>query len=133
MGVETKAVYAGDGRVELTHGPSGEKVLTDLPADHGGQARGFSPTDLFAASLASCILTIMAKTVSSEGTDFAGAAITVEKNMKEKPRMVESFSGTIRLPAGLSEKARAKVLACVQACPGHRSLHPDIKVDLRVL
>ncbi|MFA6318564.1 MAG: OsmC family protein [Elusimicrobiota bacterium] len=132
MAVTTKAVYAGDFRVELTHGPTGGIILTDLPVDNGGQGRGFSPTDLFAASLASCILTIMAKAVSSDGVDLAGASIAVEKTMREKPRMIASFSGTIRLPAGLSDKARAKVLACVEACPVHRSLHPDIKVDLKV-
>lgn len=132
MSVETKARFVGDYRVELTHGPTGDKFLTDLPADNGGKGRGFSPTDLMAASLASCILTIMAKTVASDGVDLTGASITVEKRMKEKPRMIGSFTGTIHLPQGLSDKVRTKLAACVHACPVHQSLHPDIKVELKI-
>ncbi|MBI5210601.1 MAG: OsmC family protein [Elusimicrobia bacterium] len=130
MGVETIARYAGDFRVELVHGPTGERVVTDLPADNGGKGRGFSPTDLMAASLASCILTIMAKAVEADGTDLKGASIKVVKHMKDKPRMIGSFALKLELPAGLSEKSRTKLLACVAACPVHRSLHPDIKVEL---
>ncbi|MBI5624940.1 MAG: OsmC family protein [Elusimicrobia bacterium] len=133
MGVETKAVYKGDERVAVTHGPTGSEVLTDLPLDNGGRGRGFSPTDLLAASLASCILTIMAKAVAGDGVDLKGASVTVDKKMTPPPRRVESFTGTITLPPGLSEKTRAKLSACVQACPVSRSLHPDVKLDLEVV
>ena len=129
MSVTMNAVYAGDNRVELTHGPSGEKISTDLPVDNGGQGRTFSPTDLFACSLASCILTIMAKVAERDGTALKGASIEIEKRMQDSPRRVAAFTGKITLPAGVSEGAKAKLAACIQACPVHRSLHPDIKVE----
>ena len=132
MGVKTKAVYIGDQRVELTHGPSGERIFTDLPVDNGGRGRTFSPTDLFACSLASCILTIMAKVAERDGVQLQGASIEIEKRMQESPRRVAAFTGIITLPAGLPESERVKLAECVKACPVHKSLHPEIEVELEV-
>jgi putative redox protein len=132
MGIKIGAVYVGDQRVELRHGPSGEQIFTDLPADNGGKGRTFSPTDLFAASLASCILTIMAKVAERDGVELKGASIEIEKRMQDSPRRVAAFTGVITLPAGLSESERMKLAECVKACPVHKSLHPDIKVDLEL-
>jgi len=130
MAVKISASYLGDDKVELTHGPSGHKLVTDLPADNGGKGRTFSPTDLAASSVASCVLTIMAKLALREGIKFEGASFEIEKHMQEEPRRISKFSGTITLPAGLDPRQRAKLLACVKACPVSRSLHPDIKIEL---
>ncbi len=132
MGVKIEAVYVGDQQVELTHGPSGARMVTDLPADNGGRGRTFSPTDLFACSLASCILTIMAKVAERDGLEFKGASIEIEKRMQENPRRVAAFIGVITLPAGLPERDRKKLAECIKACPVHKSLHPDIKVELEL-
>lgn len=132
MAVKITAVYSGDKQVELTHGPSGNRLLTDLPLDTGGKGRTFSPTDLFASSLASCILTIMAGVAERDGIKFEGASIEVEKHMQENPRRVAKFTGVIAFPGGLEEKMKEKLLACVRACPVHRSLHPDIKVEFKL-
>ncbi|HOW89183.1 MAG TPA: OsmC family protein [Elusimicrobiales bacterium] len=129
MGVKIEAVYVGDQRVELTHGPSGERISTDLPEDNGGRGRTFSPTDLFACSLASCVLTIMAKVAERDGTDLKGASIEIEKSMGEGPRRITALTGTITLPAGITAAERARLAESVKACPVHRSLHPDIKVE----
>jgi len=132
MSVKIGAVYAGDQQVELTHGPSGNRFVTDLPVDNGGRGRTFSPTDLFACSLASCILTIMAKLAERDGLDFKGASIEVEKRMQENPRRVAAFIGIVTLPAGLPEPERKKLAECIKACPVHKSLHPDIKVEFEL-
>ena len=131
MELKISAVYAGDGQVELTHGLSGNKLMTDLPIDNGGKGRTFSPTDLAAASLASCVLTIMAKVAAREGIRFEGASFEIEKHMQESPRRIGRFTGTITLPAGLDAKQRAKLEACVSACPVGRSLHPEVKLDFK--
>lgn len=133
MSTKISAVYSGDDKVELTHGPSGNKLVTDLPADNGGKGRTFSPTDLAAASVASCILTIMAKMAAREGIAFEGAAIEIEKHMQENPRRISKLAGTVTLPAGITAGQREKLLACIKACPVSRSLHPDIKMDFTFL
>lgn len=123
------AVYAGDQQVELTHGLSGHKMKTDLPPDNGGQGRTFSPTDLLTASIASCVLTIMAKVAERDGIKFEGASFEVEKHMQDNPRRVARLTGVLTLPPGLTPQQREKLLACVKACPVSRSLHPDIKLE----
>ena len=129
MAVKIRAEYLGDDRVELSHGPSGEKIVTDLPADNGGKGRTFSPTDLLAAAWSSCVLTIMAKAAQKDGLRLEWASIELEKQMTESaPRRVAVLRGTIVLPKGLSEAQRSKLMACVHACPVDRSLHPDIRV-----
>lgn len=129
MSFKINAVYAGDEKVELTHALSGSKLLTDLPPDNGGRGRNFSPTDLLTASVASCVLTIMAKLAAREGIKFDGAAFEIEKHMQESPRRVARLTGVITLPPGIDPKQREKLLACVKACPVSRSLHPDIKLE----
>lgn len=131
MEFKISAVYSGDGQVELIHGLSGSKLVTDLPLDNGGKGRTFSPTDLAAASLASCVLTIMAKVAARDGIRFEGASFEIEKHMKESPRRIDRFTGTITLPPGLDAKQRAKLEACVSACPVGRSLHPEVKLDFK--
>ncbi len=125
-------VYVGDEQVELTHGMSGGKLRTDLPPDNGGRGRTFSPTDLTAASVVSCVLTIMAKLAHREGIKFEGASIEVEKRMTENPRRISALTGVIKLPPGIDAKQREKLLACVKACPVSRSLHPEIKLEFTV-
>jgi putative redox protein len=129
MAFKINAVYAGDDQVELTHGLSGSKMLTDLPPDNGGRGRTFSPTDLAAASVASCVLSIMAKLAARESIKFEGASIEIEKHMQENPRRIARLTGVITLPPGLEPKQREKFLACVKACPVTRSLNPDIALE----
>jgi len=128
-----QCTYKGGGLAVLRHGPTGSEITTDLPPDNGGKGRGFSATDLLASSLASCILTIMGKASEKRGESLAGATIEIEKTMAENPRRVAKFAIVLSLPPGLSENTRKICLACVDACPVHRSLHPSIAVDLRVL
>ena len=71
MSVTIKAHYVGDNTVELEHGPTGRKMTTDLPLDNGGKGRTFSPTDLLASALASCILTIMGMAAAKDGSKHA--------------------------------------------------------------
>lgn len=129
MSFKIGAKYSGDGQVELTHGLSGNKMVTDLPPDNGGKGRTFSPTDLAAASIASCVLTIMAKIAERDGIDFRGATFDIEKHMQENPRRIARLTGVIGLPEGLQESQRKKLLAAVKACPVSRSLHPDVKLE----
>jgi putative redox protein len=132
MSVKIKAQYIGDDTVELEHGPSGKKILTDLPVDNGGQGRTFSPTDLLAAALSSCILTIMAKAAKKDNLELKGAFVEVEKEMQASPRRVARFFGRIALPAHVTPAQKERLKAFIKACPVGGSLHPDVKVDLAV-
>ncbi len=130
MAFGISAAYIGDGQVELTHGPSGGRLTTDLPPDNGGKGRTFSPSDLAAASVASCVLTIMAGLAEREGIKFEGASVELCKRIQENPRRIAALTGVVKLPPGLTPRQREKLMACVKACPVSRSLHPDVKVEL---
>ncbi|MFA5138154.1 MAG: OsmC family protein [Elusimicrobiota bacterium] len=131
MSVRISSKYIGDGQVELIHESSGKSLVTDLPVDNGGKGRTFSPADLLAASLSSCILTIMAKMAERDGLELRGAELVIEKEMSADPRRVGSLKGAVRLPAGIPDASRRKLLNAVAACPVHRSLHPEVRVEIR--
>lgn len=132
MSFKINAVYTGDDQVELTHANTGSRLVTDLPPDNGGKGRTFSPTDLAAASVASCVLTIMAKLAARDGVKFEGASFEIEKHMQESPRRISRLTGVITLPPGLDARERERLAAAVKACPVSRSLHPDIKLEFEI-
>lgn len=132
MAFKINAVYVGDDQVELTHENTGSKLVTDLPPDNGGNGRTFSPTDLAAASIASCVLTIMAKLAQRDGIKFEGASFEIEKHMQENPRRIARLTGVITLPPGLDAREKERLSAAVKACPVSRSLHPDIKLEFEI-
>lgn len=124
--------YNGDGQTRLVHEPTGRVILTDLPPDNGGQGREFSPTDLFAASFAACMLTIMGKMAAARGDDLTGARVETEKIMSASPRRVGEFILDITFPAHFTPQMKQLYKGAVHACPVHESLHPDIKITLNI-
>lgn len=122
--------YLGDGECELTHGPTSKALKTDLPPDNGGKGSTFSPTDLFASSLASCILTIMGKVAERDGIKFEGSTINIEKIMNENPRRIKKFILDITFASSVEDKNKKKLLKCIESCPVHKSLHPEIELEI---
>jgi putative redox protein len=128
MAVEITGTYQGNKRVALKHGPSGAELITDAPKDNNGEGASFSPTDLVATALGSCMLTIIAIVGERNELDLAGMAMRVEKHMSQEPRRIGRLPLTITLPAHLSQDDRTKLERAALACPVHQSLHPDIEV-----
>lgn len=128
--VKVIATYAGNKRCEIVHVPSKSKILTDAPLDNEGKAEYFSPTDLVAAALGSCILTIMGILAEREKVPLEGATAEVEKEMSTTPRRVGSLKVTVRMPAGLSKKQREKFESGARQCPVHKSLHAEIDAPI---
>ncbi|MCK5882925.1 MAG: OsmC family protein [Bacteriovoracaceae bacterium] len=124
--------YKGDGQCTLIHGPTGDTVVTDLPPDNGGKGRCFSPTDLFTASLSSCILTIMGEVAKRDGIEFVGSKIEIEKIMNENPRRVKKFILKISFATSVEKKHQKKLIKCIESCPVHKSLHPDIEMEVEI-
>ena len=94
--------YDGGLRCGAVHGPSGSALSTDAPLDNQGKGECFSPTDLIATSLATCLLTIMGIVAERHGWPLEGAAARVEKTMSsDAPRRISQLEVWIELPAGL--------------------------------
>lgn len=123
--------YLGDLRTEAEHLQSGNKIVTDAPLDNNGKGEYFSPTDLFATSLGSCILTIMGIAAKNHGFSIDGTTIETEKVMSAAPRRVAKIILDIHLPHNnYSEKEIRLIEAAVAHCPVGNSLHPDIEKQI---
>lgn len=134
MGVEIDIVYRGSLHCAAKHGPSGRELETDAPVDNGGRGEAFSPTDLVATALGSCILTVMGLVARREGMDLDGTACHVVKEMTSDPvRRIGTLRVTITFPAGkeFSSEQRTKLEHAANICPVKQSLHPETRIELR--
>src|SRR5208283_5281130 len=99
--------YQGDLHCKAVHGPSGAELSTDAPVDNQGRGESFSPTDLVATALGSCMLTVMGILARTLGIDIAGAKASVEKEMTSAaPRRIQSLKVRIEMPEGISVENR---------------------------
>ncbi len=129
--VEMKLVYEGGLHTTAVHGPSHAKIETDAPVDNRGKGEAFSPTDLLATSLGSCMLTTMAIVGDREGWALEGARARVEKHMEVEPRRrVARVVVDLDLPSGLPAGARMSLEETARGCPVAASLHPETTIDL---
>ena len=123
--------YTGDLHCTAQHGPSGTVLNTDAPTDHDGLGGSFSPTDLLATALGTCILTIMGIAARRRGWDIVDANVVVEKTMTTAgPRRIESLQAQISLPVALSQEQRALLKRVANDCPVKRNLDASITIDL---
>lgn len=123
-------IYEGDLRTVATHLQSGSAIETDAPVDNQGRGEHFSPTDLVATALGSCMATIMGIKARDMGVDLRGMAISIQKTMKADPRRIGGIELTFRFPDTLSldEKQRTILERAAHSCPIGHSLHPDVVV-----
>ncbi|MEY3829149.1 MAG: hypothetical protein RL636_850 [Verrucomicrobiota bacterium] len=131
MSVKLSCDYLGDLRTRATHGPSASTLLTDAPVDNQGKGEAFSPSDLAATAVGSCILTILGIQAKSLDADFRGARVEVEKHMTTvPPRRIARLDLRISMPAGIPEDIRPRLIRAAEACPVKQSLHPDIVIAM---
>lgn len=124
--------YEGDLRTRAVHGPSAAELLTDAPVDNQGLGRSFSPTDLLATALGTCILTVMGIAARRAGLDLAGATASVEKRMSAVPRRhISGLVVDLHVPHDPGPDGRRILLEAAAGCPVHASLGADTLVELR--
>ena len=123
--------YEGNLHCRAIHGPSGAEIGTDAPTDNQGRGESFSPTDLVATALGTCMLTVMGIAARTLSLDVAGATAEVAKEMTASaPRRIASLAVTIRVPQAISPENQQKLERAVHSCPVHKSLHPDIEMPI---
>lgn len=127
--VKITAAYLGNLHCKLKHEPSGSVIETDAPKDNMGKGEAFSPTDLAAASLLSCILTTMAIYAKRHEKDLPNFGGEVIKEMSvDPPRRIAKLTVTVRMPKGLREEERAVYERIGDSCPVLKSLDPATQV-----
>lgn len=133
MAVEIHVVYEGDLRCRAQHGPSGVVLKTDAPVYNQGKGEHFSPGDLVAAALGSCMMTVMGTLAKRHGYPIEGSKIDVLKEVVEEPvQRIGQLTVSVHIANSgcLQEKDRKILQQAAHACVVMRSLNPDIKVPV---
>lgn len=133
MTVRIKGKFLGATRCELEHEQSGARITTVAPRDNGGDGSAFSPTDLCATSLGSCMMTILSMAATREGLSCDGSWFEVEKHMVADPRRIGKLDVHLHLPAAIPQLARPKLERAALSCPVSQSLHPEVMLNVRFL
>jgi putative redox protein len=132
--VKMKIVYEGQLHCGLTHEPSGSVISTDAPKDNMGKGAAFSPTDLVAAALGSCMLTVMGIAAARHNIDIKGTTVEVSKEMVTAPvRRIGSISVILHMASGIPQDKRSMLEAAAHSCPVHKSLHPDVQTPIQFI
>lgn len=130
----SKVVYTGDLRTIATHLKSGSTIETDAPVDNHGKGERFSPTDLVATALASCIVTTLGIAAKTHNINIDGAECFVEKIMVADPRRIGEIKVMLHFPKSkpFSDKEQKIIHHTAITCPVFESLHPDCKKTLSI-
>ena len=126
----SKITYKNNLRTEAQHIASGQKIITDAPLDNNGKGEAFSPTDLVATALASCMITIMAIAAEKNGINISETSASVKKIMGTNPRTISDVVIDIKMSKDLALKDRKRLEKAALACPVHKSLHPDMNKEI---
>lgn len=128
----SRIVYQGELRTAATHLQSTTLIETDAPTDNQGKGERFSPTDLVATALGSCMMTIMGIKARDMQVDLTGVELEIQKNMKSDPRRIGGVDVVFHFPAGLvlDDKQKAILKNAAVTCPVAKSLHPEIEQNI---
>jgi putative redox protein len=129
--VTIQVKYDGGLRCTSEHGPSKTTLVTDAPADNMGKGESFSPTDLVATALGSCVLTTMAIVADRHGWKMEGSRATVEKHMVADPaRRIGKLVVSIRMQGEFDARARETLERTAHTCPVHKSLASNVEIPM---
>lgn len=123
----SRVEYKGELRTEAVHLKSGKTIITDAPIDNQGKGEAFSPTDLVATALGSCMITIMGIVAEREGIILDGTIAEVEKVMATSPRRIGEIKIKIKFIQKLNRDQRDKLETAAKTCPVSGSLSEDLK------
>jgi len=129
--VRIEMEYQGDLHCASVHAPSKTELATDAPVDNQGRGESFSPTDLIATSLGTCMLTTMGIVARTLNVDLSGTTATVDKEMSSTPpRRINRLIVAIRVPQTTSPENRQRLEQAAYKCPVKMSIHPDIETPI---
>ena len=123
-------LYLGNLRTQSTHLQSNSQIITDAPIDNNGKGEAFSPTDMVANSLATCMLTVMGIKAETMQLELKNSTAEVTKVMEVNPRRISEIHISFVME-GVSDEKSQKILENTgNTCPVHHSIHPDIKKEI---
>lgn len=122
--------YLGELRTTSTHLQSGTQILSDAPTDNHGKGEAFSPTDLVANSLGTCMISIMAIKSKDLNVDLIGSTVEITKVMQSEPRKIAKIIAVLHMSVAADDKTKTILERAAMTCPVFLSLHPDIEKEI---
>ena len=129
----SKVTYKGSLRTEAIHLQSGNSIITDAPIDNHGKGEAFSPTDLVATALASCMLTIMGIVANRNHIKINGTTAEIEKIMGANPRRINEIKINIRFNENFDKKTKRKLENAALTCPVSNSLSENLNESIKFI
>jgi len=129
----SKVTYKGSLRTEAIHVQSGNTIITDAPIDNHGKGEAFSPTDLVATALASCMLTIMGIVANRNHLKINGTTAEIEKIMGANPRRINGIKISIRFNENFDKKTKRKLENAALTCPVSNSLNENLNESIKFI
>ena len=129
----SKVIYRGDLRTEAIHTKSEQLLITDAPKDNHGKGDAFSPTDLIATALASCILTVMGIVAKRKKKNLEGTYIEVEKKMSLNPRIISEIGLNIHFVSKINKEDKIKFERAAKTCPVSLSLNSKVNKIIKFI
>ena len=126
----SKVTYIGELRTISIHLQSGTEILSDAPKDNHGKGEAFSPTDLVANSLATCMISIMGIKSRDLNVDLTGSTVEVTKIMQAEPRKIAKIITVLNMNLEVDDKTKTILERAAMTCPVMLSLHPDIEKEV---
>jgi len=126
----SEITYLGDLRTSAIHLQSGTEIISDAPIDNQGKGAAFSPTDLLATSLGSCMMTIMAIKARDLNVDLTGSTIGVTKVMQTEPRRIGKIEIQMTMKGAASDKEKIILERVAMNCPVYLSLNPAVEKEI---
>jgi len=123
----SKVTYLGELRTSSVHLQSGTEILSDAPTDNHGRGEAFSPTDLLANALGSCMVSIMAIKSKDLNLDLIGSTVEVTKIMQSEPRKIAKIEIVMNMSISADQKSKTILERAAMTCPVLLSLNPDIE------
>jgi putative redox protein len=129
-----KTKYLGELRTEIVHVRSGSVITTDAPVDNKGKGENFSPTDMVASALGSCIFTIMGIAAGEHGFSIDGSSCKITKIMTESPRRIGEIRIEFDFTGNNYTGKQKKILEyCVKTCPVALTLNESVFQNVTLL
>jgi len=126
----SKVTYLGELRTSSVHLQSGTEILSDAPTDNHGRGEAFSPTDLLANALGSCMVSIMAIKSKDLNVNLEGSTVDVTKIMQAEPRKIAKIVIVMNMSVAADEKTKTILERAAMHCPVLLSLNPDIEKEV---
>ena len=129
----SKVTYEGGLRTKARHIQSGNSIVTDAPVDNQGKGEAFSPTDLVATALASCMLTIMGIVAERNSIELKGTTAEVEKIMGTMPRKISEIKIKILFNKNFDKRTKRKLESAALTCPVSNSLNKNLEESIKFI